>query len=434
MNQIYSRFGKLALVNIASNLMIPLASLIDVAFLGHLSEIRHLAGVAIATVLFNYIYWTFGFLRMATTGTTAQARGRGDEQEVQVILWRNCAIALLIGIAILILQQPLGNLGFALLHTDIEILESAQAYYDALIWAAPATLINFVLFGWFLGNEQSKQVLLLSITDKGTNIALDYLFIVKLGWSSAGAGGATAISQYVNLLLGLCLSWQFVPWRKCNYVISQICDFAQLKTVFALNRDILLRTWALVSALALFTNLSSTFGTTILAANTLLLQVISIASYFIDGIAFATESLVGYLHGEANYQQLAKLVKLAGVSSLAIGLSIAGLFCLFPAKLFGVLTNHEQVIVQVESYVLWLLPLLAFGAIAYMLDGYFLGLTAGKTIRNSMILSFLLGFLPLALVAAYLQNSQLLWLALVCFMAARAITLGLNVAKFFTFS
>ena len=180
MPKIYVRFGKLALINVLSNLMVPLASLIDLAFLGHLAEINYLAGVAIATILFNYIYWSFGFLRMGTTGATAQARGEENRQEVKLILWRNCAIALVIGLVILILQQPLKLVGFRLFEAETNVLTAAQAYYDALIWSAPATLINFVLFGWFLGQEKGKQVLLLSIIDKGANIALDYLLIVRL--------------------------------------------------------------------------------------------------------------------------------------------------------------------------------------------------------------------------------------------------------------
>ena len=150
-NQIQHRFWRLAGVNILANLMVPLASLVDVGFLGHLAEIRHLAGVALATVLFNYIYWTFGFLRMGTTGTTAQASGQSDRQTVIVIWLRNSAIALTIGLLILILQQPLQQIGFTLLSATPEVLDSAQAYYNALIWGAPATLLNFVLLGWFLG-------------------------------------------------------------------------------------------------------------------------------------------------------------------------------------------------------------------------------------------------------------------------------------------
>ena len=424
------RFIRLALINIVSNLMVPLAGLIDTAFLGHLAQIHHLAGVAIAGVLFNYIYWTFGFLRMGTTGTSAQAQGRGDRNEVILILLRNCAIALTIGTIILILQQPLRIIGFTILRAEPEVLNSASAYYNTLIWGAPGTLLNFVLLGWLLGREEGNKVLLLSVVDKGANIALDYLFIVRFGWESAGAGLATAISQYLNLLVGLILIWRIIPQQSFKLFWGKVFYLPALKKLFSLNRDILIRTLALVSTFALFTNFSAAINTNTLATNTLLLQVVTLAAYFIDGIAFATESIVGYLQGKNNYRQLSLILSLAGISSLTIGLSIAALFGIFP-QLFGILTNHDNVISQINNYVWWLLPVLAFGSIAYMLDGYFLGLTAGKVLRNSTIVACCMGFLPMGIVAFYLQSSHLLWLALTCFMATRAITLSLNVKRSF---
>ncbi|HEY9769155.1 MAG TPA: guanitoxin biosynthesis MATE family efflux transporter GntT [Coleofasciculaceae cyanobacterium] len=421
-----SRFWRLAAVNVISNLMVPLASLVDVAFLGHLTEIRHLAGVAIATVLFNYIYWTFGFLRMGTTGVTAQARGRGEKNAVVLTLLRNGAIALVIGVIILILQQPLREIGFTLLRAEPAVLEAGRAYYNALIWGAPATLLNFVLFGWFLGKEQVKQVLLLSFVSKGANIILDYLFIVRWGHESAGAGAATAISQFVTLSIGLLLVYQQLPqqfWQQYRHIFEPTA----LKATFLLNQDILIRTLALVSTFAIFTNLSSTLGTEILAANTLLLQVVTLAAYFIDGIAFATESIAGNLQGQGKISQLIPLLKLAGSSSLLAGLGFAVTFCLFPQFLFGLLTNHSEVVAQVGNYVWWLLPILGFGSLAYMLDGYFLGLTAGKILRQSTIIAALLGFAPMAIAAWHWQTNHLLWLALALFMTTRSITLGLKI-------
>ncbi|MEM6612024.1 MAG: guanitoxin biosynthesis MATE family efflux transporter GntT [Cyanobacteria bacterium P01_C01_bin.72] len=421
------RFWRLALVNIISNLMVPLASLVDAAFLGHLTEIRHLAGVAIATILFNYIYWTFGFLRMGTTGLTAQARGRGESYLELLILWRNSAIALVIGSLILLLQQPLREIGFMLLQAAPEVLEAGRAYYNALIWGAPATLLNFVLLGWFLGREQGKVVLLMSLVNKGTNIALDYLFIVRWEQSSAGAGAATAISQYATLLLGLVLVYRQlgkISWQSKRASIWEISAF---KEIFSLNQDILLRTLALVSTFAAFTNLSATMGTTVLASNTLLLQVVTLAAYFIDGVAFATESIAGNLHGQGAKNELLPLLKLAGSVSLLAGMSFAAIFNLLPQALFGLLTNHFTVIEQVQNYLWWLFPVLGFGSIAYMLDGYFLGLTAGKILRQSSLIAAGLGFLPVAIIAWYCQTNHLLWLALALFMAARTFTLGLKV-------
>ena len=427
-----SRFWRLAIVNILSNLMVPLASLVDVAFLGHLTEIRHLAGVAIATILFNYIYWTFGFLRMGTTGLTAQAMGRNEADQVILTLLRNGAIALTLGIIILTLQQPIREIGFRLLKADSGVIEAGQAYYNALIWGAPATLLNFVLLGWFLGKEQGTKVFLFSLVNSGANIIFDYLYIVRWGQESAGAGIATAISQYITLLLGLILVWREIPWSSVQKNLENIINISALKATFSLNRDILIRTIALVSTFAIFTNLSASMGTSILAANTLLLQVVTLSAYFIDGIAFATESIAGNLQGQGRTEKLMPLLKLAGGSSLLAGLSIAIAFSLFTQPLFSLLTSHLEIVKLVGNYVWWLLPILGFGSIAYMLDGYFLGLTAGKILRQSTLIATLLGFAPMAIVAWYTHRSDLLWLALALFMAARSITLGLEVKRRFS--
>lgn len=423
------RFFRLASVNILSNLMVPLAGLISVAFLGHLGDIRHLAGVTLSTILFNYIYRTLGFLRMSTTGMTAQAVGREDEEEVLLTGLRNGILALGLGILILILQYPLQEIGFALLSATSEVKASGQAYYDARIWAAPATLLNFVLIGWFLGREQSGKVLVLSAVGNAANILLDYLLIVRLGWESAGAGFATTVSQYLMLLIGIIFICQEVRWKEIRAVAGQLFDFSALKDTLALNRDIFIRTFAFLSTFSIFTNLSSAMGTMMLTENALLLQVVTLAIYFIDGLAFATESLAGIFRGKEDNTQLTTLVGISGGTGLVLGLSLALVFVLFPAPLFGLLTNHTEVIDSINQYVSWLLPILGFGSIAFILDGYFLGLAEGPTIRSAALTATLLGFAPSAIAAWLFHSSHLLWLAMSLFMVARVITLGVQLPR-----
>ncbi|MBW4488277.1 MAG: MATE family efflux transporter [Trichocoleus desertorum ATA4-8-CV12] len=423
------RFYRLAIVNIFSNLMVPLAGLVDVAFLGHLSEIRHLAGVAIATVLFNYLYWTFGFLRMGTTGMTAQAVGRGDRDAALLVSLRHGLVALGIGLIILLLQVPLRAIGFTLLSATTEIKLAGQAYYNALIWGAPATLINFVLIGWFLGREQSGKVLLLSAISSLTNSFMDYFFVVRWGWESAGAGASTALSQYLMLLTGMWLVWREIRWSQVQAIASKIWEPIALKAAFTLNREILIRTFALISTFAVFTNLSSTFGTTVLATNTVLLQVVTLAAYLIDGLAFATESLAGIFRGQGKNEQLRLLLWISGGTSFGLGLGFAIAFILNPNFFFGLLTNHTDVLQGINQYVVWLLPVLGFGSIAYMLDGYFIGLTAGKILRQSVVVAAVVGFVPVAIAAWYWQNTHLLWFALTLFMTTRALMLGKQVPE-----
>lgn len=425
----HSQFLRLAIVNILSNLMVPLAGLMDVAFLGHLVEIRHLAGVALATIVFNYIYWTFGFLRMGTTGTAAQAMGRGDRQEITAIGLRNTALALILGLAIGALQYPIREVGFALLSATPEVKASGIAYYNAMIWGAPPTLVNFVLIGWFLGKGQGGKVLLLSLVGNGANIGLDYLFIMQLGWESAGAGWGTALSQYGMLLVGVLLVSSEIQIGNVKTLLPQVFDPVTLKATFSLSGDIVIRTFALVTTFALFTNLGSALGTLILATNTLLLQVTTLAAYFIDGVAFATESFAGIFRGCGEGNRLLPLVKLSGGISLGLGLAFALVFISLPNQLFSLLTSHTNVVDRTSHYVLWLLPVLGFGSLAYMLDGYFLGLTEGRILRTSSLIATLIGFIPIAFTAWQLQSNHILWLALTSFMAARVITLATQIPK-----
>lgn len=418
-----SRFFRLAVANILSNLMVPLAGLVDTAFLGHLDAIHHLGGVALATVIFNVVYWSFGFLRMGTTGITAQARGRGDQADLWLILLQNGTVALGCGLLILLLQGPIREVGFSLLQAEAEVKAAGYAFYNARIWDAPAVLLNMVLLGWFLGREQGQRVLILSLIGNGSNVVFNSLFIGYWGWASAGAGLGTALSQYVTMFLGVALILREGGLNKLRHVAPQGWDRQALQGIFSLNRDILIRTFALVMSFALFTNLSAALGTQTLAANTLLIQVVMLSAYFIDGIAFATESFAGRYYGSGNGAELRRLLWLGGGTSVGLGLSFALAFTLFPQALFGLLTSHDPVIATVETYVGWLWPILGLGAVAYMLDGYFLGLTAGRVLRNATVLAAGVGFFPLALLSQYWESPHLLWLALAGLMACRALTL-----------
>lgn len=425
------RFARLATVNIVSNIMVPLAGLVDTAFLGHLAEIRYLAGAALASILFNLIYRTCRFLRMATTGPTAQAEGRGDADEVLLTLLRNGAIGLGLGLLFLLLQYPIGELGFGLLDATPDLKEAARDYYDARIWGAPAVLINMVLMGWFLGREKNSKVLVMSMVGNIANIVLDYVFIIRWEWAGAGAGGATAASQYLALLAGLIYLVQENWWDRIAIVAPQVFKWEEMKSTLKLNTDIWLRTVGNVLVVVAFTELSASMGTMVLATNALLIQVVNITFFLIEGLSFATESLAGNFRGQGSNEQLPSLVRLAAGTSLAIGLSITTMFIVLPDFLFGLLTNHGEVIDQVTRYILWLLPTLVFASQAFMLDGYYLGLTEGEILRNSVIAAGVVGFIPVAGAAWWFENPHVLWLALCLYMAFRAIILGLKVSATF---
>ncbi|NJR40751.1 MAG: MATE family efflux transporter [Leptolyngbyaceae cyanobacterium CSU_1_4] len=409
--------------------MVPLAGLLDVAFLGHSADIHPLAGVVLATVLVNYLYWTFGFLRMGTTGLTAQAVGRNDFDTVLVIGLRHGCLALIIGLLIFMMQQPLGQVGFSLLSADEPVKASGMTYYHALIWGAPATLLNYVLMGWFLGRGQSGKVLLLSGVGNGAKVLLDYLLIVQWGWLSMGAGYATAASQCLMMAIGLLIIAQEFWFKPIAVEWQTLLNPIALKTAFLLNSEILLRSFALISTFALFTNLSSGLGTEVLTSNALLLEVVTFAAFFIDGLAFATESWAGVLHGRGTTGGLVQLLWVAGIGSFGLGISVAIACLMVPDPLFSLLTHHKNIINHLKQYVIWLLPVLGFGSIAYLLDGYFLGLTSGRILRDAAMMAFWIGFAPMAAIAFYTRNNHLLWLSLALFMATRVVTLGTQVPR-----
>jgi MATE family multidrug resistance protein len=422
------QFIRLSAFNVLSNLMVPLASLCDVAFLGHLDTLAPLAGVALAGVLFSYLYWSFGFLRMGTTGLIAQAMGRQDEVERWAIALRHLLLALGIGSLLVIAQVPLRQVGFTVLTAEPDVLQAGEAYFRALIWGAPANLMGFVLLGWFLGQAQGSRVLFFSLIGNGSNVILNYLFIVRWEGGAAGAGWATMLSQCLVAIAGLLLLLKEQPWRiltraRMREILRARSAWGQL---LRLNGDILVRTFALLSVLAIHTNLSASFGTVILAANTLLMQVFSFSAHFIDGIAFAAESFAGQWYGAGETQRLRQLLQYGSLSSGVLGVGFAIAFILAPQWWLQPLTHHQAALAMASVYAPWLLLVLGLGSVAFLLDGYFLGLAAGRNLRNTTVQATLI-FVPIALWAHYTQNAHYLWLGLSCFMLGRVLGLGVAI-------
>ncbi|PRQ08687.1 MATE family efflux transporter [Enhygromyxa salina] len=421
------RFLALALPSIAASLMVPVASLVDTAILGHLDELEPLAGVALGGVIFDLLYWSFGFLRMGTTGLTAQAFGRGQLGESRALLLRAGVLAMVFASLLLALQPVIGWVSFALLEGEPAVEVAARAYFDARIWAAPAVLLNFCVMGWLLGMQRTRPILVIAIVANGVNVALDYVLIVRLGWGAAGAGWATMGSQYVALLAAVPIVRR--AWTRTHSAepTAPVLSWTHLAPLLHLGRHIWLRTLALITTFALFTNFSASFSSTLLAANAVLLRVLGLASYFIDGFAHATESLAGVLVARDDKQGLRKLLGVAMSWGLATAGGFALAFIAFP-QLFSLLTDQAELLAAVIAARGWLVLVLLLGSIAYVLDGYFIGLTAGVTLARAMLFSFGIGFLPLALWARYGDGGpQALWWALLCFMAARALSLGVCV-------
>jgi MATE family multidrug resistance protein len=426
------RYFRLAIANILSNIMVPLAGLISVSFLGHLEDINHLAGVALATNVINAIYMVLLFLRMGTTGVTAQAVGRDDREAVLLVGLRNGLIALAFGVAIVLLQYPLAELGFGLINIAPEIKASSLAYFYAQIWAAPAVLLNFVLLGWFLGREKNGMVVLFAVVGNAAKIALDYLFIVRWDWASTGAGVSYAISQYLSLLLGLIFFCMEIKWQEVRAVARKIWDWSAIKSTLTLNGNIFVSNSVIILALLIFNYQGAAMGTAVYAENALLIQILLLCSYFVEGLGFGTETLVGNFKGKGASHQLAPLVGVSVGISLLIALSFGGVCLLFPQAVFGLLTNHTELTKHIDIYVPWLLLVLISSSLAWMLDGYFLGLAEGHTLRNVSLAAMALAFVPSDFAAWKFQSNHILWLALAFFFAIRMVALGVQLPRTFS--
>ncbi|MYA09619.1 MAG: MATE family efflux transporter [Holophagales bacterium] len=415
------RFALLSALNTASNLTVPLAGLADTVMLGRLDDVRFLAGVVLAALIFDYLYFGCAFLRMSTTGLTAQACGREDAGEVSAHLYRALLLAAALGLAAIALRDPLGDAGFGLLSGTAGVEEAGRRYYDARIWGAPAAFANLALVGWFLGRGEAARALLLVVLANLGNIALNWWFIVHLGWAAFGAGVATAAAQWLSaaagLILALAAAGPLPAW-------PTLFDRAALRQILALSGHLVIRTLLLVTAFAVFTNASALFGAARLAANGVILRVLSLASYFVDGAAFAGETLAGMAFGAGDRRELRRVLLL----TLAAAIGCATVFLVpalaFPDTVYGLLVDHEDVAALAADSNVWLLPVLLFAALAYAFDGFFLGLTRGRLLSRAMAVSLGVGFAPLAWAAVHFRDPDLLWLSMAGLMAARAGTLG----------
>ncbi|MEM8675256.1 MAG: guanitoxin biosynthesis MATE family efflux transporter GntT [Cyanobacteria bacterium P01_G01_bin.67] len=421
------RFTRLATVSIISNMMVPLAGICDTAFLGHLSDIRHLAGVILGGILFDYLYRILKFFRNGTNAITAQAVGQNNPQQVLLAVLRSALVAGAIALLILVLQYPIQRLGFGILSGSPDIEAMGIDYFNARIWGAPAVLLNFVLIGWFLGQEKSGLVLAISAIANGSNVLLDYIMINHWGWSSMGAGLATALSQYLALVVALVGVAMSINWRVLSSALPQVLDWQALKSTIILKGNILIRYLAMITAYSIFTNLSAGMGTEVIATNGLLLQIVLLSQFTVNGIGLTTQTLIGNFKGKGETEQMLPLLSVSMFTSLVIAILFASISTLFPQQILNLFTSHGNINQTAIAYITWLLPLLSCGAIALILEGYVIGLKESAKLRNSALTALGLGFIPLAGFAWYFQSNHLLWLSLTSYMAILAISLGVKI-------
>ncbi|MDV3504541.1 MATE family efflux transporter [Marinobacter sp. M-5] len=405
-----------------TNLTVPLLGLVDTAVLGHLDSPEYLGAVAVGANLFSILYWTFGFMRMGTTGLAAQAWGKRDEFGQVALLVRSLVLAVGIGLLLILFHQPLIQLGLTLMNPSERVTELAAGYAAIRIWSAPAVLCQYTLVGWLIGTQFARAPMIMLIVANSLNIVLDVLFVTVFGWNSQGVAIATVIAEYSAAAIGFRLVLLRLPADHgfSRALMGQLSDYARILQV---NRYIMVRTIALLLVLAFFTAQGARQGDTILAANAVLITFLLVISNGLDGFANAAEALIGEAVGKGSRRRFRLVFRTALRWSLYGSLIFTVAFVLGGRHLISLLTGIDEVRTTAWQYLpwLWALPLTAVWG--FLLDGVFIGATRTRDMQNTMLFSALVVFLPVWWLTTGWGNHGL-WFSLICLMVARALTMG----------
>ena len=408
---------RLAIPNIISNISVPLLSTVDTALMGRLSEL-HIGAVGIGAMIFNFIYWNFGFLRMGTTGITAQAFGKADVPAQVHTLGRAALVVFTLAALLLLLQIPIGYASFQLMNVNPSQYALVEEYFFIRIWAAPASLGLYAMIGWFFGMQNAIYPLILTVFINLINIGLSYYFVYHLGWEVRGVALGTVIAQYAGLTLALLLF--FGKYRSLLQAFRReaLIKWGEFRRFLLINRDIFLRTLSLTFAFAFFYSQSSAEGAMILAVNTILMQFLNWMSYGVDGFAFAAEALVGKYAGAEDRPQTYRAIRYSFYWGMGLAVLFSLLYGVGGQWLLPVFTDQPDVIAQTLPFLFWMALLPIVGSPCYIWDGIYIGLTASKAMRNSMLLALLV-FLAAYWLLTPLYGNHGLWLALLIFLGAR---------------
>jgi len=428
MTSVYRRIGLLAIPLILSNLTQPLLSTVDTVLSGHLPGAAALGGVAMGGIFFNAVFWTFGFLRMGTTGLVAQAHGARDEETLRIHFWRALLLAMMLGAAILLLQQPLIEVAMRLLGGSAEVQANARLYCGIRIWSAPAALAGYVLLGTLLGRQRARAALLLQAAINLVNVLLALWMVMRMGRGVAGIATATMLADWTGLLFGLVITLRL--WRSLAVFpsLSRLAEGSGVRRLFALNRDIFLRTACLVGAFAWFTRTGAQLGDAALAANAVLLNLHMIASYALDGFANSTEALVGEAVGAGRKKDFRQVLHASTLVAGAVAMLISLLYLGLGTRLIALYTSHAEVQAAALRYLPWAVVLPMVSVLGYQMDGVFIGATRARELRNSMVLA-VLGFLALEVTLGRWFGNGGLWAAFTGFMALRGLLLLLHLPR-----
>jgi MATE family multidrug resistance protein len=425
------RILRLAIPNIISNISVPLAGMIDLALMGYLETdaVNYVSAIALGGMIFNFLYMSFVFLRMTTTGFTAQSYGRKNFQESIITLSRSLLVAIIAGILIIALQIPIERLAFSLIKTEPEIREITRQYFHIRVWAAPATIGLYSILGWFIGMQNAKSPMLVSILVNILNLSFSAFFILGLGMKSEGVALGTMLAQYIGFFTALFILLRYYRKLFKYWTLKQMMHIKELLAFFNVSKDILIRTLCIISVFTFITSQSAAINKNILAVNALLLQFLLFFSYMIDGFAYAAEALVGKYIGAKDYESLRLCIKKISVFGFGLALIFTIIYLIAKENILYLLTNDDQIIQTAKEYIIWtiMLPIAAFGA--FLWDGIYIGATASKAMRNAVLLSVFAVFTPAYIISYPLIGNHGLWLALILFLFSRGLFLWLMSAK-----
>lgn len=413
----------IALPIVASNVSTPLIGLVDTAVVGQLPGPHYIGAVALSSTIFTFLYWAFGFLRMGTTGLTAQADGAGDAIEVGAALGRAVLIAAVAGAGLIALQIPISWFAFMMVEGSAAVEGEAQSYFAIRIWSAPAALANYALLGWFIGLGRARIALLLQVLLNGVNTILDAWFVLGSGWGVAGVALGTLIAEFAAAAVGLAIAVRMLTRSGGRPVIASLLAPQHLRRAIAVNADIMIRTLCLLAAFTWFMFQSAASGDVVLAANAVLMQFVSFMAYFLDGFAFAAESLVGRAIGARNRRQFDAAVRLSSLWAGAISIALGLLLMLTGGALIDALTVSPGVREEARAYLVWAALVPVLGVACYQLDGIFIGATRSVDMRNMAIVSLAVFLAAWAILHPAFGNDGL-WLALLTLNVTRAVTLA----------
>lgn len=419
------RHGKvwaLALPIMLANVSIPLVGAVDTAVMGHLPSEIYIGAVAIGAVVFSFLYWGFGFLRMGTTGFVAQAYGARDHNEMANAFARAVAVAIGVGGLLILLQWPIGRLALWLFEAGAETESLAYLYFSIRIWSAPAALVQYAALGFLIGVQRTPAVLGLQLLLNGINITLDLLFVVGLGWEVEGVATASLIGEYTAAIAGVLLVRGTLRRLDGRVEKPRLLDPAAFKALVSVNFNIFVRTLCLVFAFSYFTARGAVFGPTTLAANAILMQMIAFISYGLDGFAHAVESLGGGAYGARDLRTFRVAVRTSTQWAAIMAFLNIAVFYLLGGVFIGWMTSLDTVVDEALQYLPWVAisPLLSVWS--FQLDGIYIGATFTREMRNGMLIS-LAGYLAAVWLLTPWWGNHGLWGALMFFFVLRALTL-----------